>query len=221
MRRRALKLGRKLIPVVKISTDDDFTKYSLPYNENLYRRHDKCNITTYWIREDLSYFRVFITNSSNKSVELFPVLVDSHGKKKVLAGITVLPHQEGQVPAILDKFRDLLETGMEILDADGFMLLDLRFRGALPVDEFHKAVEYHHAISDDEYVSAEEGPPTPRAVSPLAVVPYRNTYFSDIRRMNAFKPHLHHGTRAQFDRMHALLGLQISTMTPTAHKAAL
>ncbi len=209
MRRRALKLGQKLLPVVKISTDEDFTVHSLPYNENLCRRPDKCNITTYWIREDLSYFRVFITNTTNEPVELLPVLVDSSGKRTVVASITVQPHQEGVVPPILDKFRDLHETGMEIFGADGFMLLELRFRGARAVDEFHKAAEYHHAISDDEYFSAEEGrlperEPTP--VSALAVVPYRNTYFQDIRRMNAFKPHLHHGTRAQFDRMHALLG---------------
>ena len=209
MLRRALKLGQKLLPTVKISTDDDFTKHSLPYNENLCRRQDKCNITRYWIREDVVYFRVFIKNTSNKSVELFPVLVDSSGKRKVVASITVQPHQEGVVPPILDMVRDSPESGMEILDADGFMLLELRFRGVPARDEYHKAVEYHHAISDDEYFSAEEGPPTPRQPTPVsapAIVPFRS-YRAGVHRKNKYDPSLMLGeTQAQFDRMRALLG---------------
>lgn len=209
MRKRALKLGQKLLPVVKISSDDRFTSHvSMPYEEHLSRREDECNLTTYSIRADWSYFRVFIMNLSNKSVELFPVRIDTRGKKRQLDSITVLPHQEGVVPVTLSKF-DPVEDGLQILDADGFMMLELRFRGVPSRDEFHKAAEYHHAISDDEYFSAEEGPPTPRRRTPVsapAIVPFRS-YRAEVHRKNVYDPNLMLGeTRAKFDRMHALLG---------------
>ena len=209
MRKRALKLGRKLIPAVKISTDNQFTRHvRMPYEEHLSRREDECNLTTYSIPTDWSYFRVFITNSSNKQVVLFPVRIDERGRQRELPSITVQPHQEGMVPLNIVK-ADTAADGMQILDADGFMLLELRFRGVPARDEFHKAAEYQHAISDDEYFSAEEGrlperEPTP--VSAPAIVPQRS-YRAAVHRKNQYDPTLMlGGTRAQFDRMHALLG---------------
>jgi len=210
MHKHALKLGQKLHPAVKISSDGEFTSHLTdPYDEHLHRREDKCNLTTYSIRTDWCYFRVFITNSSSNPVELFPVRIDARGIKKPLPSITVQPHQEGVVSSILQKLPNSDEDGMQILDANGSMLLELRFRGVAARDEFRKAQQYLDPFSDDVYYSAEEGPPTPRPrtpVSALAIVPFR-THREELRRKNAFNPYLHDGeTNARFERMHALLG---------------
>lgn len=205
MHRKALELGRKLRPAVKISSDNDFTKHvSEPYDEHLHRREDRCNLTTYSIRSDWCYFRVFITNTSRHPVELFPVRIDARGNKRPLASFTVQPQQEGDVPVTLEKHSNPDEDGMQILDANGNILLELRFRGVPARDEFRKAVEHQDAFSDESYYSAEEGPLTPRPVSALAIVPHRNTYWADTRRKNAYKPELH-GTGAQLERMCRLL----------------
>jgi len=208
MRKMAIKLGRELTPMVKISDNDNFKgKESLPYEELLERRQDSCNRITYSIRTDWCYFMVFIKNTSSKPVELFPVRIDALGNKRKLDSITVKNNEWTVVPLILDQ-PDAAEHSMQILDANGFMMLDLRFRGVPTRDEFRKAQQYLDPFPDDEYFSAEEGPPTPREptpVSALAVVPPRS-WREELRRKNAFDPLLHHGTRAQFDRMHALLG---------------
>ena len=208
MRKKAIKLGRELMPTVKISDNDNFKgKTSLPYEEHLERRQDMCNRITYSIRTDWSYFMVFIKNTSRNPVELFPVRIDASGNQRKQKSITVKANEWTVVPLILDQ-PDAAEHSMQILDANGFMMLDLRFRGVPTRDEFRKAQQYLDPFTDDEYFSAEEGPPTPRQPTPVsvpAIVPYRS-FREELRRKNAFEPHLHHGTRAQFDRMHALLG---------------
>ena len=208
MRKKAIKLGRELIPTVQISDNDNFKgKTSLPYEEHLERRQDMCNRTTYSIRTDWSYFMVFIKNTSSKPVELFPVRIDALGNKRKHESITVKANEHAVVPLILEQ-SDPAEHSMQILDANGFMMLELRFRGVPTRDEFHKAAEYHDAFSDDAYYSAEEGPlperePTP--VSALAIVPYRS-YRAGVHRKNVYDPNLMLGkTRAKFDHMHALL----------------
>jgi len=209
MRKKAIKLGRELIPTVKISDNDNFKgKVSLPYEEHLERRQDMCNRITYSIRTDWSYFMVFIKNTSRNPVELFPVRIDASGNKRKQESITVKNNEWTVVPLILDQ-PDAAEHSMQILDANGFMMLDLRFRGVPTREEYRKAQQYIDTFSDDEYFSAEEGrlperEPTP--VSAPAIVPHRS-YRAAVHRKNQYDPTLMlGGTRAQFDRMHTLLG---------------
>ena len=209
MRKNAIKLGRALIPTVKISDNDNFKgKTSLPYEEHLERRQDMCNRITYSMRTDWSYFMVFIKNTSRNPVELFPVRIDASGNQRKQKSITVKANEWTVVPLILDQ-PDATEHSMHILDANGFMMLDLRFRGVPTRHEFRKAQQYLDTFSDDEYFSAEEGrlperEPTP--VSAPAIVPIRS-YRARVNRNNKYDPSFMLGeTRAQFDRMHALLG---------------
>lgn len=206
LHKKALQLRGKLHPAVRISCNGEFTQpwfLSAPSDEHLRRRRDACDLTTYSIPTSRSWFRVYVTNSSHEAVKLCPVHYNANGQKKELPSVTVQPHQEGEIQLLLNKFQNEADESMQIFGDNTEMLLELCFRGVASRDVFYPCEEYPDRGDDDAYVSAEEGPVTPRAVSGLAVL-QPESYRQRVARCNRYDPSLH-GQAACLDRMHALL----------------
>lgn len=163
LQKKARKIRSGLHPAVKVSSTGEFRDaraLTLPKMEILWRREDKCDLVTYMIPVNSSWFRVFFTNSSAHPRKLCPVHVDAAELKKELPSLTVPAGQERDIELTLAMFRGDKDQRMEIFGDNNIMLLELRFSClSSEPDTFYPALEDPESDSDDDDRKPLAAPP--------------------------------------------------------------